>query len=573
VVAHPSTDDDGRQYTDRTLTRLADGVPVGLAVVDSDGRQRYVNEAFARLVGWPRDVLIGAMPPFAYWPDDDLPRIRDALDRTLRGEAPPEGWSLVFQRRDGTRMEVLVHLGPLGDHPDRPEGWMASVTDVSAHAALEREIAANDMKVRAVYAAERTARETAERSARRLEALQGATSQLTATLTPQEVADVVMRAAIPAVGGVRGSVACVSQDGAHLELIGSVGYSAETLERYSRMPMSLAFPLADAVREGRALFFSDAEARAERYSHLRELLAENGAGAMASLPLVVAGRVLGVIGINWAEDRQFDADETAFLDSLAHQCAQALERARLYEDERRARTEAEGANRAKSDFLAAMSHELRTPLNGIAGYVDLIDLGIRGPVTDEQRADLQRIRVNQRHLSALIEDVLSFARIEAGKLEVDREIVPMDETLHALHPLVLPQMHAKGVRFLHDDCPPDLAAIGDSERIVQVCLNLLTNAVKATAAGGDVRLSCAAEGERVLVRVTDSGSGIAAGKLDAIFSPFTQLGRSLKSPRAGAGLGLSISRGLAEAMDGTLTVESVEGEGSVFTLALPRAPR
>jgi len=280
-----------------------------------------------------------------------------------------------------------------------------------------------------------------------------------------------------------------------------------------------------------------------------------------------------VIGINWSEDHPFAPEETLFLESLAHQCAQSLERARLYADEQHARAEAEAANRAKSDFLAAMSHELRTPLNGIAGYVDLLEMGVRGEITPAQRADLDRIRANAHHLTILIDDVLSFARLEAGKLEVDHVAVPVDETLRAVHPLVLPQMETQGVRFAYEPCPPDLCAMGDAERIVQICVNLLTNAAKATPAAGEVRLSCHAHADRVLVLVQDTGSGIPPEKIEAIFSPFTQLGRSLKTPRAGAGLGLSISRGLALAMGGSLTVESIVGVGSTFTLSLRRAGR
>ncbi|MDB4900584.1 MAG: ATP-binding region ATPase domain protein [Gemmatimonadetes bacterium] len=550
-------------------TSLTDAIPTGIAAVDIAGRQVYVNESFARMVGWPRDALLGATPPFVYWPQDQLPLIERAFQRTLRGDVPPEGFTLSFQRQDDSRIDVLLYLGPIGDAA-QPEGWVASVIDISAHAALQRELARNEAKVRAAYAAEQTARHAAERSARRLEALQRATSEMTTMLTPREVAEVVMRAGIPALGGARGSVAIMSEDGRALEVIGAIGYSDNARERYRRVPMELAFPLTDAVREGRALLFPNFAAREARYPHLRDLMQENGAGAMASLPLVAAGRVLGGIGINWSDDHEFAPEETAFLESLAHQCAQALERARLHEEEQRARRDAEVANRTKSDFLAAMSHELRTPLNGIAGYVDLLVMGLRGPISDEQRADLERIRANATHLSVLIEDVLSFARIEAGKLEVERASVPMDATLRSLHPLVKPQLDAKGLRFAYDGCAADLAAVGDRERIVQICLNLLTNAVKATTRGGEVALTCVAEGELVLVQVADTGTGIPREMFETIFSPFTQLGRSLRSPQEGAGLGLSISRGLAEAMDGSLTVTSEVGVGSRFTLALRR---
>jgi signal transduction histidine kinase len=226
------------------------------------------------------------------------------------------------------------------------------------------------------------------------------------------------------------------------------------------------------------------------------------------------------------------------------------------------------ANRAKSDFLASMSHELRTPLNGIAGYVDLLLLGARGQLTREQENDLERVRFNQRHLTSLIEDVLSFARIEAGKLEVERVPVRVDEVLESVPHLVGPLMHAGGIVFERESYETNLVALGDRERIIQICVNLLANAAKATPRGGQVRLSAERGGSRVLVRVTDTGIGIPHEKLGDIFSPFIQLGRSLSAPRSGTGLGLSISRGLAEAMGAELTVESEVGKGSRFTLAL-----
>ena len=526
---------------------LADSMPIGIAAVDDAGRQSYVNEAFARMVGWPREELMGAMPPFVYWPSEELSRIEEALTGTLRGLAPKEGYAVRFRRHDGTTFDALLHLSRIAEHGPVPPGWVASITDVSVQVAMRREL---------------------EDSARRLTALQRTTSALTITLTREEVANVVINAGIPAVGGERGSVALMTDDGATLEVIATVGYSPRALSEFGTLQVSFPFPLTDAVRERQPQFFPSLEARVRRYPHLGELLAENGGGAMASIPLVVGDQVLGAIGINWRDKRDFSSEEKDFLQALAHQCSLALERARLYEEELHARQEAERANRAKSDFLAAMSHELRTPLNGIAGYVDLLLLGARGDLTREQQNDLERVRFNQKHLTSLIEDVLSFARIEAGKLEVERVPVSVDEVLNAVPHLVEPLMHAGGIDFVREACDTQLVALGDRERIIQICVNLLANAAKATPRGGRVRLSAERSESRVLVRVTDTGVGIPRDKLAEIFAPFTQLGRSLSAPRAGTGLGLSISRGLAEAMGAELTVESEVGKGSRFTLAL-----
>ena len=236
-----------------------------------------------------------------------------------------------------------------------------------------------------------------------------------------------------------------------------------------------------------------------------------------------------------------------------------------------ARKEAELANRAKGDFLAAMSHELRTPLNAIAGYVELIQLGIQGAVTDAQRTSLARVRANQQHLLRLINDVLAFAKVEAGQLELD--LTPFDaaELLDTILPLVAPQAAAKRIDFAVDDCPPGLMAIGDLERVRQILLNLVGNAIKFTPPGGAVRLSCRVEGDCVALSVRDNGPGIPDDQQRSIFDPFVQVERRLSNPREGVGLGLAISADLARAMNGTITVESTLGEGSTFTLELPRA--
>jgi signal transduction histidine kinase len=490
---------------------------------------------------------VGASPPFVYWPAEELTRIEEALAGTLRGQAPVHGYAVRFRRRDGTTFDALLHLGRIASGGSVPEGWVASIIDVSAQVAMRREL---------------------EDAARRQGALQRITSALTITLTREEVAQVVINAGIPAVGGERGSVALVSGDGTALDVIAAVGYSPRAREKFRSLALDYPFPLTDSAREGRAQFFPSLEARLASYPHLGELLAENGGGAMASIPLVVGDRVLGAIGINWRDRRDFSDEERDFLQLLAHQCSLALERARLYEEEHHARREAEAADRAKSDFLASMSHELRTPLNGIAGYVDLLLLGAHGQLTREQQNDLERVRFNQRHLTSLIEDVLSFARIEAGRLEVERVAVRVSEVLESVPHLVAPLMHAGGIQFACEACDPGLIALGDRERIIQICVNLLANAAKATPRGGQVRLAAERAGSRVLVHVTDTGVGIPREKLAEIFSPFIQLGRSLSAPRSGTGLGLSISRGLADAMGAELTVESEVGMGSRFTLAL-----
>ena len=266
-------------------------------------------------------------------------------------------------------------------------------------------------------------------------------------------------------------------------------------------------------------------------------------------------------------------DSTAELEATADELQRTNEvlLARTAELERQ-RAAAEEANRAKSQFLATMSHELRTPLNAIAGYVQLLELGVRGPITAEQREDLARVQRAQRHLLRLVNDVLNLARIESGRVDYAVEPVPLAEVVASVLPMVEPQMGARGLACAVD-VPPDLVARADREKVQQVVLNLLTNAVKFTPAGGTVTVDATrpADGPGgVLLRVRDTGIGIPADKLQSVFEPFVQVDVSHRSRVEGTGLGLAISRDLARGMGGDLTAESVLGGGSTFVLALPR---
>ena len=272
---------------------------------------------------------------------------------------------------------------------------------------------------------------------------------------------------------------------------------------------------------------------------------------------------------------------------IAGWAAVAMDNARLYEGQVRAREqleralleaqeareESERANLAKSQFLAAMSHELRTPLNAIQGHVQLLEMGLRGPITPEQGETLGRVQRSQRVLQSLINDVLNFARLEAGRVEYEIQSVDVHEVVTSVVQMVEPQLAAKRLAFTMD-IPESLRVSADSDKVRQIFLNLLSNSIKFTGLGGRISIDAPRRAglpdEIVYLRVSDTGRGVPRDKQQEIFDPFVQLQRSGPVEPHGIGLGLAISRDLARGMKGDLRVRSFEGLGSAFTITLPR---
>jgi len=256
------------------------------------------------------------------------------------------------------------------------------------------------------------------------------------------------------------------------------------------------------------------------------------------------------------------------------------ERARLFEAERRARAAAEEASNAKTQLLSTLSHELRTPLNSVRGHLDLIDAGVYGELTEAQREAIGRAQRSAIYLTALINDLLNFAQLDSGRVEYRIEDVALGGpggVLADIEALVTMQAAAKGVEVAQLErtgCGADVRVRADADKVRIILVNLVTNAIKFTEPGGRVALACASDeaARTVLVRVTDTGVGIAPADWERIFEPFVQVDRHRSAgSQHGVGLGLAISRSLARAMHGDLTLVSAPGEGSTFTLTLPAA--
>jgi signal transduction histidine kinase len=350
------------------------------------------------------------------------------------------------------------------------------------------------------------------------------------------------------------------------------GVDEPTRHEFFRLSLDGNAPLAELVRQQETVFLPDAAAFHARFPHWPASGRPPGQEAWVAIPLIAStGKALGALALGFAHVRTFDADLRRHVESIGDQATQAFERVRLLEAEHAAREAAEEANRAKTQFLATMSHELRTPLNAISGYAELLSLGLRGPTTPEQQEDLGRIMRSQRHLLSVINDILNFARLEAGHVEYHITNVRANDLLGDLESLIRPQLAAKQLELSWTPVSDDVVVRADSEKVRQVLLNLLANAVKFTAPGGRIRVECEHDESRVYVRVSDTGIGIPVDRRGAIFEPFVQLHRTLAQPAEGTGLGLAISRDLARGMGGELTVESEPGKGSTFTLILDRA--
>ena len=427
------------------------------------------------------------------------------------------------------------------------------------------EQAAQAMERARLFDAERAARGTAER-------LQALTAALSGAPSTAEVADAAMHNGVRALHADSGVLALLTPDGAGLQVAASTGYPPEACMGPGRVwSIDTNIPIVEATRTGKPVYVQSPEEWGRRYLG-GSTPASTRSASWAVLPIELAGRPAGALLWTYHAPRCFRADEVALMEMLARVCSQALERVWLLETERRARAEAEEANRSKTEFLSAMSHELRTPLNAIAGYVDLLDAGVRGPITELRRTDLQRIKRAQEMLLSLINDVLNFARLEAGRLEIDRAVVEVSDLLRELEDLMGNKVQARGLAFQFGACAEGLAVFGDAERVRQILLNLLSNAIKFTEPGGSIAVSAGSTHDQVSLRIADTGHGIPADRLEQIFEPFVQIDRrQIEESQQGVGLGLAISRELARAMGGDLSADSRIGEGSVFTLTLPRA--
>jgi signal transduction histidine kinase len=401
---------------------------------------------------------------------------------------------------------------------------------------------------------------------RRVELLQSITASLAGALDPRDVARVIMDEGTAAIGAPSGGVWILAEDASTLELAHSVGFQADERERWARVALDASAPVARCVAERREVWIESRAAWKEAYPVTAATSTRRTEVAFFCLPLVVDGRALGAFSMSFGEARAFPEHDRRFFATIARHCAQALDRARLFDAERRARAEAEAMNRLKDEFLATVSHELRSPLTAILGWAALMrtrrdmDLG----------KAIETIERNARLQARLIEDVLDVSRIVTGKLELDLAPIDLTAVLRAALEIVTPAAIAKGVTLGARLAPGPLPFYGDADRLQQVIWNLLSNAVKFTPREGRVEVRLVRAGLAVELTVHDTGNGIRAEFLPHVFERFRQADSSKGRVAGGLGLGLALVRHLVELHGGAVKAESPgEGCGSTFTVTLP----
>ncbi|MEH1975667.1 MAG: AAA family ATPase [Nostoc sp.] len=419
-----------------------------------------------------------------------------------------------------------------------------------------------------LYQEAQQAQKTAERALERIARLQSITAALSESLTPAQVSEVIVEQSMAGLEASCALVALVKKNKPELEIVRAVGYNQDLIDAWRHFAIDSPSPLAEAVRTGKPVWAETTKNRVDRYPHLTEAYAQYDFKAWISIPLMVESWVVGGISLGFAEPQQLSGEDQAFILAVAQQCAQAIARAHLYEAEQTARSAAESANRIKDEFLAVLSHELRTPLNPILGWTKLM----RTRKLDQATSDraLETIERNAKLQTQLIEDLLDVSRILQGKLNLNFYQINLVSVIEAAIETVRLSAEAKSIQIQTILESGVVQVLGDANRLQQVFWNILSNAIKFTPIGGQVKIKLEQVDSQIQIRVTDTGKGIVPEFLPYVFDYFRQADSATTRKFGGLGLGLAIVRHLAELHGGTVQAESLgEGQGATFIVRLP----
>ena len=555
-------------------------------LVSEDGHEAVVADA----IGWPDEgivgthVSLGAKTPLADAirnfellladpPVDDLLHgvTSAAVVPLVAAQRAVGALGLGFDRRDPLDGDARARLVTAGRHAAqaliRTQAYDAALRACEAGEAFRVRA---DAELRERHRVEDALRESEAKYralAARMTRLYELSAALSEAITIDSVAKVIVRQGKAVVGASAGCVAMTASEGRQFETLYADGYARLAVESWHRFAAEPGL-CATAVAETNApVFVESVDAWQRLYPRSGALAADGGFESAAVLPLLSEGVTIGVLSFHFTAPVNFTDEYTALLRSVAQHCAQALDRARLYEAAQRARADAESANRAKDDFLSTLSHELRTPLNAMLGWASMLRGGTLD--SDKRTRALDAIFSNATRQARLIEDLLDVSRIVAGRTSLDREEVAIADTLRAAVDAIMPSAENNGVRLQLE--PVGAAAVAaDPRRLEQVFLNLIANAVKFTPSGGRVTVDATIGEAHIDVRVSDTGPGIDPAFLPNVFDRFRQGDASASRRVGGLGLGLFIARRLVEAHGGTIAAASDGvGRGAVFTVTLP----
>ncbi len=406
--------------------------------------------------------------------------------------------------------------------------------------------------------------------AARTNRLHGLTAALSEAVTVRAVAEAVVKQGKIAAGATSGEVALLLDGGEAFETVHS-DVGGDHSWSGARFPAEVGLCATHVVETRQPVFIGSFAEWQQRYWRSASLAADGGYVSSATLPLLVSGKAIGVLAFHFTAPVKFDEEYQAFLVSIAQHCAQALDRARLYETAQKARTEAEAANRLKDEFVSIVSHDLRTPLNAMLGWTALLQKGTLAPSIIARA--LRSIHDNATRQAKLIDDLLDFSRIIGGRMALDREEIDLRDLLRNVIESMVPATAAKRIE-MQFSAAPDAIVLGDLHRLEQVFFNLLGNAVKFTDEGGRIEVAVECRDGHVEASVTDTGIGIDPEFLPHVFDRFRQADSTTTRVHGGVGLGLSIARQLVEAHQGAISVAS-DGKncGSTFVVRLPMVSR
>jgi PAS domain S-box-containing protein len=420
-----------------------------------------------------------------------------------------------------------------------------------------------------LYESERSARSRLEETSTQLVRLQRITAALSAALRQEDVARVFVEQAIPAAGSVGGGVVVLSEGGGEALILGATGFDDGQLAPWRRFPLSRRTPAAEVLGTGAPVFITSLAEWERRFPDGAPAVVAQGYQAYAGFPLSYEGRTIGAMSFNFVSPRAFSSDEQEFMHALARQCAQALERARLYEAEQAARAEAQEAVQLRDAFFSVATHELRTPLTTLLGQAQLLQRRLRGGRGSEERdqRSLATIVAQAQRLNQQITELLDLARLAQGQFSVDRAPLDMCALARQIVETVQPNLERHTV--LYEDEGVALIVLGDAARLEQVLQNLLQNAIKYSPEGGPVTVRVARNDDDVQVSVSDRGMGIPQPALPHLFERFYRADHRRAQGIGGLGVGLYVVKEIVTLHGGTVGVESSEGVGSTFTIRLP----